>query len=321
MTSLIEETLMTIRFAFSILIFLALTALGMASTDIVVDDFEGYASTDDLLEAWTPFNPTMGFFEDNGTILTTDPDEFYGGHLEGQAAEFCGGPQGGSVCGEGLPQGGGSVNRWSTPFSISPSATQNIVLKGDIGDDALAANKRLAIGLRNSSTAQNIIELGFWNAGPIGYSYRAILFETEGEDTGPNWVGFDDEQNIQPLDPSLDITQGVHTFKAVISTDQIEFSLDIFGDGLTNDPLDPQPGVGTEGVDALNVANVTTTAGGFDDLRLGLPSHLPSSGGMAPDGAFAAFDNISLRLVDIPEPTTAALSLVLFIAGLTLYRG
>lgn len=270
------------------------------SIDIVVDDFESYTSNTDLLNAWAPFNGTS-FFADNGTMLTSDPDNFYGDFIDGQAVEFCGSEAGSSTCG-GI-SGGGSVNRWNTPFSIAPSPTQNIELSVDLGDDALSANSRLAIGLRSTSPSGNLVEMGLYNNPNAGFNYRAQLFGVGGEEN-PNWVNFNDAENMDsPLQEGIDtqnaIGAGFHRFKAVISTDQIVFSLDIYADGLTNDPLDPVRGVGTPGVDAMDTVFVVTTVDGFNDLRFGIPSHLPSSGIDNPDAAYAAFDNISLRLVDI----------------------
>lgn len=278
-----------------------------AQTTIVDENFESYASETELLNAWTPFDGSS-FVGDNGTLLTTDPDEFYGPNIDGTAAEFCGGPVGSDVCGAGLPQGGGTVNRWSTPFNIAPSATENIELSFDLGDDALSANKRLTVGLRNTTTVENIIEMGLYNTPLPGFNYRAILFETPGEGSGPNWTNFNDETSIdmplaEELDSQSEAGPGWHRYKAVISTDQIVFTLDLYRDGLQNDPLNPQPGVGTPGVDAMDTVAATTSANGFDDLRFGLPSHLPSSGGGNPDAAFAGFDNILLQLVPIAAPT------------------
>lgn len=301
---------MSMRIALSTTLLFLLVGQAMADTDVVVDDFESYTSDAELLDAWTPFDGS-DFLDDNGTILTTDPDEFYGGNIDGQAAEFCGGASGGSVCGAGLPQGGGTVNRWNEALNIAPSPTQNIELSFDFGDDALSNNKRLTVGLRNTSSVENIIELGLYNGDPEldldpGFSYRAQLFFV-GEESNPNWVNFADETLMdQALPEGLDspgpVGAGVHRFKAIISTDQIEFSLDLYGDGVTNDPEDPMIGVGPEGVDAMDTVFVVTTDNGFDDLRFGIPSHLDSSGTTAA-GAFAAFDNISLRLVDVEPPS------------------
>ena len=290
-----------------------------AQTVIVDEDFESYADTAALLAAWPAFNPSNGFHGDNGTLLTSDPGVtgFYptGINASGTeydfteffadgAAEFCGGHQDGDICGVGLPQGGGTVNRWMAPFStpVVPSETENVVLTADIFDDAFSANKRLTVGLRNTANTQNLVELGLYN-NPAGFVYRAQLFGVTGGNTNPNWVSFGDTAEIDsPLPADLntqtEVGAGFHRFQAIIGVDQITFSLDLYADGMNNaDPENPVPGV-----DAFDTVSVITSANGFDDLRFGIPSHLPSSGGNPPgnpDAAFAAFDNIRLELVPV----------------------
>ena len=58
--------------------------------------------------------------------------------------------------------------------------------------------------------------------------------------------------------------------------------------------------MGTPGVDATATINLGPTSTGFNQIRFGIPSASGSSGGIDINAAFAAFDNISLKLVDIP---------------------
>ncbi len=301
------------RLALTAVLCATMTTVTFADIDIVVDDFESYTSTSELLAAWPSSVPAR---PDNATTLVAgDTAAFYGGTNLTNFAQFCGSANtaGGiancDLAGSSGVAGGGTVNEM-TFSSIAPSATQNIELSYDLGDDALSANKRLTIGLRGFSagTTENIIEMGLYNDPVPGFNYRAILFPSvAGDEPNPNWVNFGDATLMDvPLADTLNTQSeagaGFHTYKAVISVSQIVFTLDLYGDGKTNDPLNPVPGVGTDGVDAMDTVAVTTSALGYTNLRFGPPSALPSSGGEVIDAAFAAFDNISLRLVDIVAP-------------------
>ena len=295
------------RLALSALLCATLSTSTFADTTIIFDDFESYTTNSELLTAW-PVNPSTR--PDNGTILTTDALGAYGGFIQGQAAEFCGSVNDGDGQGTcGGPAGGGTVNERTFP-SIAPSATQNIELSYDLGDDALSANMRMTVGLRGVSGAdtENIIEMGLYNAGTLGYSYRAILFPALPSEPNPNWVEYGDAALMDmpladELNSQTEVGAGFHTYKAVISVDKIVFSLDLYADGKTNDPLNPVRGEGTDGVDAMDTVPILAVSPfGFTNLRFGIPSQLPSSGGFNPDAAFAAFDNISLKLVDVVAP-------------------
>lgn len=335
---------MLLRAAISLTLLLTLALPALSDTTIVDEDFESYNNNTELLAAWPSQSGSdngLELVDVNTVIAGADGADFlelqrtnpagipaweaaYGPDkprypgIDGQAAQFCGS----IVPGLCDPSGAGTVNLWNgNPLiDVFPTLTQNVELSVDIGDDALSANKRLTIGLRSSSTVENIIEMGLYND-PTGFVYRAQLFFTGGE-SNPNWVEFGDATKVDnPLDPALDtqveVGAGFHTYKAVIGIDQIVFSLDLYADGVTNDPTNPVPGVGTPGVDASDTVFIETTFAGFDDLRIGIPSSLPSSGtSTQPGAAFAAFDNISLKLVDIPaitaipEPASATLVLL-----------
>ncbi len=346
---------MTFRTILATLLLLAFAApLSAVDVDVVIDDFESYATDGALQAAWVSSTAST-----TSTFRTTD-NVVFGPNITGQAAVFDG----------TIGIGAGSVNQWSTPFAIAPSATQNVELSVDLGHEALTSNKKLSLGLRSSAGA-NIIELGFWNQflpGPNGeffqFAHRAILLPG-----GDNWQPFG-------LSPSLDqifevANPSFHRFKAIISQTDITFTLDLFADGINNAPsagpadfdgsgeVDGEDfliwqrnvGIGTlpsqgdangdtvvnaadlaiwetdygmtatpgPGVDAIDVVPAAVTAAGFDDLRFGIPSAAGSSA-----DPFLGVDNVSLRLVDIPppigavpEPTSAALVLSA-LAGLAL---
>ncbi|TWU30352.1 PEP-CTERM sorting domain-containing protein [Bythopirellula polymerisocia] len=301
------------RFALTAFLCAMMTNVTIADTDIIVEDFESYTTSAQLLAAWPSSVPAR---PDNATTLVMgDTVPFYGGTNLTNFAQFCGsandatGQGNCDLAGSSGVAGGGTVNQM-TFGTITPSATQNVVLSFDFGDDALSANKRLTVGLRGVSggTTENIIEMGLYNDPAPGFNYRAILFPSvAGDEPNPNWVNFGDTVNMDvPLNDLLntqsEVGAGFHTFKAVISVNQIVFSLDLYGDGLTNDPLTPGPGNGTPGVDAMDTVAITTSALGYTNLRFGPPSALPSSGGTVLEAAFAAYDNISLRLVDVVAP-------------------
>ena len=293
----------------------ALVMPAVADTDVVVDDFESYTSTAQLLAAWPSSNPAR---PDNATLLVPgDTAPFYGGTNLSNFAQFCGSANdatGIANCdsaGSSGVAGGGTDNIWNGAFQIAPSATQNVELSVDIGDDALSSNKRLTVGLRSTAPA-NIIEMGFYNVfqPTPHFSYRAILFQSGDitlDPTNAGWGNFSEDSIDQPLPPELDtpgeVGAGFHRFKAVIGVNQITFSLDLYADGKQNDPLNPVPGEGIDGVDAFDIVPAVTGPAGFNQIRFGTPSAISSSGGTNIDAAFAAFDNVSLRLVDIETPT------------------
>jgi hypothetical protein len=106
---------------------------------------------------------------------------------------------------------------------------------------------------------------------------------------GTNWQAYSLPENKDQLFEIADA--GFHTFKALISTTDVTFTLDLFGDGINN-------GTGEPGIDATNVVAAVTTANGYNDIRFGGPSGSTSA------DPFLAVDNIALRLVDkvIVEP-------------------
>lgn len=302
------------RLTLSTFLIAALITPAFGDTTIFFEDFESYADSSALLSAWPSSDPAR---PNNGTKLVPgdtagdDNGPFYGGTNLTNFAEFCGSANdaiGQGNCG-GFA-GGGTVNLMNLDEPVVPTATQNLVFSADIGDDAFSANKRLTIGLRSTAPA-NLIEMGFYNVFALDtphYGYRAILFESGDIATDPLNAGWDTYGNPnidQPLPAELnspfEVGRGFHRFQAEISLTDVTFSLDLYADGLRNDPLNPVPGEGTPGVDAFDVVPaVTNLTAGYNQIRFGPPSALASSGGTNIDAAFAAFDNISLKLVDIP---------------------
>jgi hypothetical protein len=262
-----------------------------ANVDIVVDDFESYAGSNAAMQSqWVSStgSTTSTFLFDQNTPGQPYPMFPSAGAVDGYAAIFDG----------TIGVGGGSINKWATPFSAVPSATQNVVLSVDLGYDQILNNKRLTLGLRyvNGMTTENILELGFWNGLPFPpftqFAHRTVLFP--GSD---NWQPY-------ALDPAIDTLAempnqglGFHRFTATISLTDVTFGLDLFNDGINNL-------TGLPGIDAEDVVVATVSANGFNDLRFGVPSAGGASG-----NPLLALDNISLRLVNIvPEPTSLLLA-------------
>jgi hypothetical protein len=261
-----------------------LVAPVFGDTTIVFDDFESYADDTAMHAVWVPTgslaqNPFLFDFNTSGQPFTdiTPPDP---GSVDGKAVFFDG--------------TSGGIAQYANAFSISPSATQNIVLSGDLAHDMQNSNKRLTLGLRNTN-ADNIIELGFYNgfpAGPNGeffqFGYRAVNIPGSGANAENNgWFKSSLPENKDQL---FEIGQkGFHTFEATISLTDITIRIDLFGDGINN-------GTGEPGWDAIDVNPGVVTAAGFNNLRFGGPSGVTSA------SPFLGIDNISLRLVDIVSP-------------------
>lgn len=304
----------------------------IADTDVVVDDFESYADDAAFQAAW---GPTTGLgtaaalpADVTSGILTTDSVVFPG--IAGKAIDHIGA----SASTPGMVnQWGGIIDQTTNVnpvFTINPSASQNIVLKADIYF-ANNGNERMTVGLRSitaiadgadadtfpDANTANIFEMGQWNAAPTvpgvpnapttvtGFGYRLINFGavTSPIVVQPNWQFFPlaiELNRATPVDTVTnlaDIGAGWHQYIATISPTQITLSLDLFRDGKTNLTRDIngaiEIGVGADGVDSSITYDVLTLPAGFNSLRIGGPSGLASAG----IGA-AAFDNISLRLVD-----------------------
>ena len=176
--------------------------------------------------------------------------------------------------------GGADNTRSFTAFN--PTATDHLRLTGQIYDDATSANKRMSIGLRNSSGA-NIIEMGFYNS-PVFYAARVVLFQSG----NPSWVAFPN-----PAAPPAVLTtpvKGWHTFSVEISNNTVDFSLDLGSDGT---------------IDSTQHFDSVAGATGFNQLRIGGPSGVSSPGGPA------KFDNLKLETISVPEPASAVVCALL----------
>ncbi|MEM8782194.1 MAG: PEP-CTERM sorting domain-containing protein [Planctomycetota bacterium] len=182
--------------------------------------------------------------------------------------------------------------------ALTPTAEQSIRLSVDIFDDA-AGNKRMSLGLRQTSPgAANLIELGFWND-PDGYAHRAILFPGTPENPNPNWQAFELDTSLDRTDDEDDVTNvadigaGWHNYSVLITPSELTFELDLFRDGQINARDAEGEFIGTgEGVDASVTYQIDSSAAAFDNLRFGGPSGVTSPGGGI------LLDNILLELID-----------------------
>lgn len=170
---------------------------------------------------------------------------------------------------------GGTVNSWvGSAISVTPTATQNIVLTADIYDDGTSANERLTVGLRNG--ANPLFEMGHYNGTSEHYHVRVLSFA--GND---GWV---------PISAGLKTSSGQpagwNRYQATFSLTGLTVTLDLGADGS---------------IDGTFTSLGSPSANAFTDLRFGGPSNLSSAGGPA------WFDNILLEVITVPEPTTLGL--------------
>lgn len=221
------------------------------------EDFEGYANTAAMQANWGATGA--------GTLATA----FGNG-------------------GQSAAHPGGTVNSWiGTPFSLTPSATENIVLTADLYDDATSQNKRLSVGLRNG--ANPLFEMGHWNSPTEHYFVRVL--NTNGG-TGA-W---------SPIDATLNdtgISAGWNRYEATFTLTNVTVTLDLGANGT---------------IDGTFVSTGPASASAFTDLRFGGPSNSSSAG-----GGFNV-DNITLRTVAVPEPSSMAALAALGVLGLARRR-
>ena len=215
--------------------------------------------------------------------------------------------------------------------TLVPTIAEPIRLSADMFDDALP-NKRVSVGIRNSTQAFNVIELGRWNAFAVdptggrsphpndglstGFAYRIINFGTPHYPLvmQPNYQYFPLDQSLEnPLDADAlvtpaDIGPGWHRYSATIGVDFVTLMLDLFRDGLNN-------ATGLPGVDSEVTWNIVPRGlAPFDSLRIGAPSGITSIYG-------AVVDNIILeRVQTIPEPAALSLASVTVLASVRKLR-
>lgn len=137
------------------------------TTVYVDDDFESYADQGAYEAAW-PALAGDGFSAPPGPSGLLVPS---GSGVAGQTGNAVAGPAG------LVNEHGGGFDPISNPtgYLLQPSATQNIVVRGDIfANTAFAATMRQSIGLRSdrfdrnpdpaiTEFGVNLIEMGFWN--------------------------------------------------------------------------------------------------------------------------------------------------------------
>ena len=187
---------------------------------------------------------------------------------------------------------GGNTNSLSFA-DVYPAPGETLVFEADIYDDGTSANKRTTAGIRGTGSA-NILEMGMYN-NPNHYAIRTILFASGATNYAEFTNMVDDAGDPLANAP----VAGWHTFRAEITQNDVVVTVDLNGDGNIN---------GTLTVPA--VANVA----GWNIVRLGGPSDVSSAGGGA------NFDNVSLTLNAIPEPSSAILLAGMFGLGLVQRR-
>jgi PEP-CTERM motif len=184
--------------------------------------------------------------------------------------------------------------------SIAPSVTQNVVVEGDIFNAADNSSLRMTIGLRsNAGGGQNLVELGFHNHSTFNaFAHRLVLWGDDDVATVPNWAdfalpaAFDTNSNGTNL---FEIGPAWHRFRAVIGVDRVRLELDLYRNGMSMTLDGNGHPVAVPGPDSVVEYSITPTAAGFNSLRIGSPSGVVSTGGVA-------FDNLYLALVDVPTP-------------------
>lgn len=259
-----------------------------ADTTLLSEDFESYADTAALNAVWAGAGGTLmdgtyeSIIDDTFEPVAVGANAF--GESAGQAVDHIGG----SILEYQLPLNGGSP--------LLPTESQSIVLQGDIFDVGAFGNKRMSIGLRSTAPA-NLVEIGHWNADPVEFAGRAILFaEPVLTDDQPNWqfyelpLSLDRDDDADEITTLGDIGEAWHTHRATITPTTITYEIDLLRDGL-------DARTGEAGFDAEFTVDVVATADGYNNLRIGSPSGVSTTGSGVYGGVL--FDNISLSLVDI----------------------
>lgn len=286
-------------------LFLAIT-LGLftfvadAHADIVLvnEDFESYTDNSQLYAVWGPASSDGMLVDENYVepLLPGDP-------AVGIRAFPL--PNGG----QGVEHSGGSILEYQPTLNggvpLLPTATQSIVLQGDIFDTGNLGNKRMSIGLRSNDPPANLVEIGHFNTSPVELSGRAILFAEPPTAQQPNFQYYElplsADTDGSGTTTISDLGEAWHTHRLTITPTDITFEVDLFRDGTFDSSMN---------------FDIVPTMDGFTSLRFGAPSGITSPGVGGYGGVI--FDNISLTLVNVvPEPS----SLGLFIAALTLLSG
>ena len=234
-----------------------------ASSIIVSENFDSYANTAAMTAVW------------GGGVGTLDTTLSYSPNNSARHA-------------------GGTVNSYTPGIgTVTPTATENVVLSAKIYDDALVANDRITVGLRTG--AAPLFEMGRFNAfntpatGVHVYGIRGLVLGNG--ITSPNWTAFTIAGNPIPSNA------GWHTYVATFSiVNGLNITLDLDSDGSIDSTLQ-------------FTGDGTSAFGNFTSLRFGGPSNVSSVGGPA------NFDDIRLEYVDvIPEPASVLLAGLLSVA-------
>lgn len=308
----------------------------LADTVIVNETFDGYADDNAFRAVWVPRAGNGGEISqlqplDSG-ILTVDATTFPG--IQGQAIDHLGAlvtSPSSTMVNQYEPAIGGP----SPTNVVLPTAELSVFLRADIFESGIG-NERMSVGLRNRTSSQNILEMGFFNTNSCdptvagctspaqnataatpgfytgtAYGFRLINF---GAVTAPlliqpDWQYFqlptelDRTTDVDTIVNIGDVGAGWHRYMATITPTSITMEIDLFRDGLRNTSKTPDEitGIrpGTPGVDTSVTYQIETLPSGFDSLRIGGPSGVTSAG----SGAMA-LDNIILNLVDAASANT-----------------
>ena len=280
---------------------LALALLGGGAAhavDVVLVDenFESYGVSADVTTKWTPVGAGAWQLVDETYQEFISLDDTSPRNIG--AAAFPGGGQGVEHRGLGVLEI--NVANLNGGQPLVATAEKSIVLQGDIFDVGPTGNKRMSIGLRNTSPSANLIEMGQNNGNNIGFAHRAALFPVSGGATNPDWQYFtlpsvlDRTTDLDEIVSVGDVGQAWSTYKVTITNTNMTFQIDAKRDGL-------DAATGLPGWDATVSYDLVSSATGFNSLRFGSPSGI-SSGGNGFYGGMI-FDNLKLSLITpIVEP-------------------
>jgi hypothetical protein len=215
------------RSALAFVMAVTIVATAVGDTVIVEDNFDSYANQDAFQAMWRP---------DNGDGITDFLDPSEAGFIVPNTLGLPINPPNDNppdLQGKGVASVGIAVNESTTPFSLTPNATQWIRFGGDIFNDGAGVNDsasgmRQAIGLRNDDVDRepgtfgcqcgvNFLEIGYYNTAAddprtpepdlvpnTQFQYRIALFSQLPAPNNvplPNWLSFQ-------LDPRLDEPEG-----------------------------------------------------------------------------------------------------------------
>ncbi|QDV78177.1 PEP-CTERM sorting domain-containing protein [Botrimarina mediterranea] len=255
------------------------------------EDFESYSDTSAMKAVWSINGADNGTLVDETYTQFVSLDDIEPRPIGAQA--FPEGGKGVEHLGLGVLELDLAALNGGSP--LVPTASQSIVLEGDIFDVGALGNKRLAVGIRNTSPAENIIEAGLYNGDPSGYQYRGILFPSTVENPNPNWAAWELPIELDRVDDAdeivtiADIGQAWHNYRVTVTPETVTYEIDLKRDGIN-------AATGEAGYDGTITYELASTAGGYNSVRFGGPSNVSSLGNGFYGGAI--FDNIKVSLVD-----------------------